>query len=756
MDKLLIVNDIIKFTLNNRMERILWINYKCNLCITIELETNHIHINQREISDIIDGIEDKIIKLLVEDTNFYITNNENISNKNKELLEKSWEIVQFIASEEKEPDVLIDKKFRRMLVVQAKEKFERGDKVIYKYLRKYWQGGKVKTSLLSGYYKCGGRGKRKVLGEKKVGRPNKISIYLKKLNDFSISKLEKEMYYKNILGEEINLELQSIDKIIDIYNGVNITEEHKKNIDTAIKRYYLNSKELPLTKVYELMIKEFYSYDVNDNDDLNKNVIAFNKIPTFEAFKKYYYKNYRNKENVIDEVINLRKGKKNYNLKARPIKSNSTFEAFGPGFRYQIDATIPGIYIRNRIKDSIVGKATLYFVIDVFSRLIVGIYVGIDNPSWQSASTALFNCIEDKVEFCERYGITITNNEWPQSTLPKNLLGDRGELVGLQPEKIVDTLKINIENTASWRAEQKGVVEQSFNLAEEKIKHWIPGTIKSEYRKRGERDYRLDAVLNIDELTKIFIRAVLHHNNKLMLEYPLSKEMIKDGIKPIPTEIWKWGLKNISGSLKSLPKEFVIMNLMKKKKAVITEKGIRFGRQYYDCSLANQKGWYSRARIFNYSEIDCYYDERNMNVIYILNNDTNKLESCTIMSEYEAYKGKTYHEIVEYQKMRDVEYIMYKDKVNQNDVNLNLGIEKDIIEAKKTCINTKGYVKDMKINRIVEREEVSKEQALCVEKQEEFIKDRKKIDVEVRIENNEISKENTLLSRLNRARKGIR
>lgn len=756
MDQLLIVNDIIEFTIDNRKERILWINYKRNLCITIKLETNKVDIKQRDISGIVDGLEDKRIKLLIEDTAFSVTNNEDISDKDEELLKKSWEIVQFIATEDKEPDVLIDKKIRRKLIIQAKKRFEIGDKAIYKYLRKYWQGGKIKTSLLSDYCKCGGRGKEKILGEKKVGRPNKIITQLKKLDDLLISETEKEKYCKDIFGEEIKLGFQNIDKIIDIYKGVHITKEHKKNIDTAIRRYYIKPKELTLTEAYRLMIKEFYSYAVNNNNDINKKPVGFNKIPTFEAFKKYYYKQYRNKENVIDEVIKIRQGKKNYNLKSRAIKSNSTFEAFGPGFRYQIDATIPGIYIKNRIKDSIVGKATLYFVIDVFSRLIVGIYVGIDNASWQSASTALFNCIEDKVDFCKRYGIKITNNEWPQSTLPKNLLGDRGELVGLQPEKIIDTLKVNIENTASWRAEQKGVVEQSFNLAEEKIKHWIPGAIRSEYRKRGERDYRLDAVLNIDELTKIFIRVILHHNSQLMPKYPLSPEMIRDGVKPIPIEIWNWGLKNISGSLRKLPKDFVMMNLMKKKKAVITERGIKLGEQYYDCSLANQKGWYSRARIFKYSEIDCYYDERNMDVIYILNNETNNLEPCTIMPEYEVYRGMTYHEIVDYQEKRDVGFMMYKDKVNQNDVNLSVGIEQDVIEAKKTCINTKGDVNEIKINRIVEREDVSKEQALWVEKQDKFIKDRNVIDVEEKIKNDVISKSNELLSRLDRARKGAK
>ena len=101
---------------------------------------------------------------------------------------------------------------------------------------------------------------------------------------------------------------------------------------------------------------------------------------------------------------------------------------FGPGHRYQIDATIADVYLVSSVDNTrIIGRPVVYCVIDVFSRLICGLYIGLEGPSWLGAMMALDNVIEDKVVFCKNYGIEITNKEWPNSFLPEKILADRGE-----------------------------------------------------------------------------------------------------------------------------------------------------------------------------------------------------------------------------------------------------------------------------------------------------------------------------------------
>ena len=102
--------------------------------------------------------------------------------------------------------------------------------------------------------------------------------------------------------------------------------------------------------------------------------------------------------------------------------------AFGPGSLYQIDATIVDLYLVSSFnRTCIIGRPVLYLVVDVFSRMIVGMSVLLEGPSWVGAMLALDCAMSDKVSFCAQYGIEITSEQWNCHHLPKAILADRGE-----------------------------------------------------------------------------------------------------------------------------------------------------------------------------------------------------------------------------------------------------------------------------------------------------------------------------------------
>ena len=113
----------------------------------------------------------------------------------------------------------------------------------------------------------------------------------------------------------------------------------------------------------------------------------------------------------------------------------------GPGSRYQIDATIADIYL---ISDSdracIIGRPTVYFMIDEFSRMVTGMYVGLENPSYVTSMQVLRIAMCDKVEYCKNFGREIRSEDWPCIGLPEAILADRGELLGHQIEHLEKVL----------------------------------------------------------------------------------------------------------------------------------------------------------------------------------------------------------------------------------------------------------------------------------------------------------------------------
>ena len=130
-----------------------------------------------------------------------------------------------------------------------------------------------------------------------------------------------------------------------------------------------------------------------------------------------------------------------------------------------------------------------------------------------------------------------------------------------------------------------------------------------EYRKRGDRDYRLDATLTLEEFIKIYINMVLHHNSKVMDSYPMSKEMIREEVVPTPMNIWNWGIENKKGRLRTVDKDILRLNLLPKGRANISRAGLRFKGLYYSSQKAIEEQWFVNIKK---TSVDVVYDPRNM------------------------------------------------------------------------------------------------------------------------------------------------
>ena len=97
-----------------------------------------------------------------------------------------------------------------------------------------------------------------------------------------------------------------------------------------------------------------------------------------------------------------RLGEKEHNLTQRAILGKSNDYVYGPGSLYQIDSTVANIYVVSSTNyNSIIGRPTLYLVVDVFSRMIVGFHVDTRPASLEMARLSLYCAVSDKVEYCK-------------------------------------------------------------------------------------------------------------------------------------------------------------------------------------------------------------------------------------------------------------------------------------------------------------------------------------------------------------------
>lgn len=522
-----------------------------------------------------------------------------LSDKEKNFRDKLWSLMKDIVLDE---PAIFHKKERGAIIEKAVRDTGRTMTVLHRYLKLFWKNGKTKNAFLPSYQNCGGSGKDRNSGDSKRGRPRKY-------------------------GEN---------------SGRNVDDETKRIFEQAIKKYYHNRNGYTLKDAYDLMVKEYYTKFVTQADGAMKaELLPENEIPTIGQFRYWY-----DKKHDVQEKISKRKGEAKYALDHRAILGKSDYGIMGPGAKYQIDATIGDIYLVSRFnRADIIGRPVIYFVIDTFSRMVAGMYVGLEGPSWAGAMMAIANAAADKVKYCAEYGVEITDDEWPCRHIPNAILGDRGEMESKSVETLINALNVRVENAPPYRADMKGVVEQYFRTINTRAVAFLSGHVKPDMSERGGRDYRLDAKLDIHQLTKILIRCVLQYNNHHFLEgYERTTDMVADNVEPIPIKLWDWGITHCSGALRSFPEETVKLCLMPTGKASVTAKGIRFKGLYYLCERAIREHWFETARAKGGYKVDVSFDPRNMSAIYVREPD-GSFDSCFLAEWQDKYVDMCLDEI---------------------------------------------------------------------------------------------------------------
>lgn len=643
--------------------RIIWINEDYTFCYFVELEGECPLPKGKIVSKLKDEIENGNL-YEISDPFAIVIDEKSISEKYRKIRDSNWEIVDFLWNSQTK-DVLLKEK-RMKCIKDAAEKFNTYEKRIIRTISRFWQRGMNKNALLPDYSNSAAKGFEKGDNGIKRGRPRKPSYF----------------------GE--------------VPEGINITEEIKSQIRMSMDLFYRKKQKKSIAETYTHMLERFFSdkYFKNGKEE----IIVWNKskIPTFDQFYYWFKKDKDFKKDYI-----FRNSEREFQLKYRELIGNSTMETFGPGSRYQIDATPADVYILSSINtDKVIGRPVAYAVIDVYSRLVIGIYVGLEGPSWIGAMMALDNVVADKVEFCKNYGIEISEEDWPRSYLPETIIADRGEFEGYNVENLINNLNVKIENTSPYRGDLKGIVERYFRTTNEKIKHTTPGAIQKEYRVRGDLDYRLRATLNLKEFTAIIIYQVIRHNKNILDKYPRERGLLADEVPAIPIDIWKWGLKNRPCGFIKRDRDIVRLNILPKAKASISREGIKFKKMFYSSGKAMEEQWFINPEK---RSVEFVYDPRNMNFIYIPYNRGKDFYTCFLLEKSFMYKDLPLEEVVfqlelEYEQLEE-----QKGKQLQNDIELEINIKNIIKKAEE---NTKNQVhssnnrriKGIKENRTIEKE----------------------------------------------------
>ncbi|MBY0541587.1 MAG: DDE-type integrase/transposase/recombinase [Campylobacterales bacterium] len=195
----------------------------------------------------------------------------------------------------------------------------------------------------------------------------------------------------------------------------------------------------------------------------------------------------------------------------------------------QIDHTPMDIDIVDEVYRRSIGKPYLTLAIDVYSRMITGFYISLDEPSYFSVSQCISQSILTKEKYLREIGV---EGEWYIYGIPRALGMDNAqEFRSKDLQRVCEEYGITISWRPVARPQFGGHIERMIGTAMNEI-HTLPGTTFSSIQKRGEYNSEKNSIFTLKELEKWFARYIINQYHK----------QIHSGIRMTPEKKYELGI----------------------------------------------------------------------------------------------------------------------------------------------------------------------------------------------------------------------
>lgn len=375
----------------------------------------------------------------------------------------------------------------------------------------------------------------------------------------------------------------------------------EKNMRWSLNRYYYTKNGNSLRTAYTLMLKEKYCDEQGQ---------LLREYPTFHQYRYFYRRTMK-----MQNLYIARDGIKDYQRNKRPLLGDGVQE-FAPNVGTgMLDATICDIYLVNEA-GCLVGRPILTACIDAYSGLCCGYTL-----SWEgglySLRNLMMNVLDDKVEWCKRFGISITKEEWNfKNCLPSVLVTDKGSEYKSENFEQITDLGVSVINLESYRPELKGSVEKFFDLVQESYKKFLKGkgVIESDFQERGAHNYKYDSCLQMKDFEKIVLHCIIYYNSKRVIEnYPYTEEMIQTKVPPHSNTIFEYGRNQVGANLIPIEKMQLIQVLLPRTEGKFTRYGLKVNQLRY-----KREGY--TEMYLNGGKVPVAYNPDDITTVYLIEN----------------------------------------------------------------------------------------------------------------------------------------
>lgn len=371
---------------------------------------------------------------------------------------------------------------------------------------------------------------------------------------------------------------------------------------------------------------------------------------------------------------------------------NAYMHVIGPGQVFELDETpfteeLVSVFDPSR--STKIGKGTLYFIIDVFTKLIVGLFITTENPSYNTVKQAIFNAGRDKQGWFDELGFNFNAKYWPQSGVPTIIFVDKAEFHNKVSEGPIADLPVVLKFSRSGRGDDKPNIEQLFHIFLRYFMGVSQGNQTKSQQDIARQVARKNACLTIPELYQIAIVYVLYHNNNRKLpKYPLEREMVRDKVPAIPVKLWEWGMKNRPGYLINVPEDELYMKLLAKGEMTVHKYGLFLKDKglLYNCDWTLASGIQER-KLKNQRclTLACRYNAELVDIILICTDDGLKL--ATLDHKDNRFAGLSFAQVAQQKDKEFKEDALAAEEEIQYLLGVDEFIEQKLLQANKEKVS---------------------------------------------------------------------
>lgn len=498
-----------------------------------------------------------------------------------------WPVIESIAAESERIFCGLTS-LNRLVGQQAAEK-NLSRQRIYQLMYRYWASGSVKNALLPDSNRCGGAGKPRTNGVSRLGRPQlAASLHGAASDNYPLSTLDIE------------------------------------RIQYGWKTYL--TKDVTVRKAYEETIKMFYVDRWEQEGGAAKPILEKTNHPSMRQFK---FHGPRQAGGM--QAWKAQAGEREYMLNHRPLDGLPNRGLRRIGAIAQADASTNDLHLRSAFsRTRIVGTCNVLIIADEFTGLITGFVVAWSIDS-NAVKFALLVSASSKVDLCARYGIEISDEDWPRAVYAK-IRSDRGEFNCAAAYASCAAISTTLEMVQTGRGDLKGIVEVLHKILHTLSGHQVPGTTRGKRRCRGESDPALEACITMEEYNRHLIRAIIHYNTKEPVPHLLSTEMLEDDVEPTRIAIWKWAQRRGYVAYTAWDQDRLITALCTRIDAVIDADGIyllatrpppaadevKLNKFRYLGEIAKKQNWLETARDSGVRRIEVFHNPYDLRRVWYL------------------------------------------------------------------------------------------------------------------------------------------